>query len=77
MRKKYKDYSDECLSRFITCGGPSQAWVVCKGCGEKWWDYRGGSWDWKPRDCHRCEAKKLVYKFSPEEIKELAKKLKK
>ncbi len=44
-------------------GGPSVKRVICKSCGKEWTDYRRGSADWQPRDCHACEAKKTVDKI--------------
>lgn len=41
-------------------GGPSLKWVICKNCNKKWLDYRSGSADWQPRDCHSCKAEKLL-----------------
>lgn len=56
-------------------GGPTIGEEKCKGCGNLWTRYRGGSWDWKDQDCYECLAKTVSEKFKKdlfdEEMKEV------
>ncbi len=53
-------------------GGPSHTEEICKICGKAWTRYRGGSWDWEPKNCVSCEIEATMkdYKWSPPEPKE-------